>query len=137
MNKLKLFCGFLMMLLILFSCSGDGGNASNDIIVGKWRAIEKYESNQIVALPTCLPHIYTEFKADNSVTGDKIISNDFPDECNLLQFDLGVVWENLGNSIYRIGYINEQGNLTKIYKEGLNLVMEDPDGITKLIYEPY
>lgn len=126
-----------MMLLILFSCSGDGGNASNDIIVGKWRAIEKYESNQIVALPTCLPHIYTEFKADNSVTGDKIISNDFPDECNLLQFDLGVVWENLGNSIYRIGYINEQGNLTKIYKEGLNLVMEDPDGITKLIYEPY
>lgn len=137
MNKLKLYCGFLMMLLILFSCSGDGGNASNDIIVGKWRAIEKYESNQIVALPTCLPHIYTEFKADNSVTGDKIISNDFPDECNLLQFDLGVVWENLGNSIYRIGYINEQGNLTKIYKEGLNLVMEDPDGITKLIYEPY
>ena len=125
------------MLLIFFSCSGDGGNASNDIIVGKWRAIEKYESNQIVALPTCLPHIYTEFKADNSVTGDKIISNDFPDECNLVQFDLGVVWENLGNSIYRIGYINEQGNLTKIYKEGLNLVMEDPDGTTKLIYEPY
>jgi len=126
-----------MMLLIFFSCSGDGGNASNDIIVGKWRAIEKYESNQIVALPTCLPHIYTEFKADNSVTGDKIISNDFPDECNLVQFDLGVVWENLGNSIYRIGYINEQGNLTKIYKDGLNLVMEDPDGTTKLIYEPY
>ena len=126
-----------MMLLIFFSCSGDGGNASNDIIVGKWRAIEKYESNQIVALPTCLPHIYTEFKADNSVTGDKIISNDFPDECNLVQFDLGVVWENLGNSIYRIGYINEQGNLTKIYKVGLNLVMEDPDGTTKLIYEPY
>jgi len=137
MNKLKLYCGFLMMLLIFFSCSGDGGNASNDIIVGKWRAIEKYESNQIVALPTCLPHIYTEFKADNSVTGDKIISNDFPDECNLVQFDLGVVWENLGNSIYRIGYINEQGNLTKIYKDGLNLVMEDPDGTTKLIYEPY
>ena len=125
------------MLLIFFSCSSDGGNASNDIIVGKWRAIEKYESNQIVALPTCLPHIYTEFKADNSVTGDKIISNDFPDECNLVQFDLGVVWENLGNSIYRIGYINEQGNLTKIYKDGLNLVMEDPDGTTKLIYEPY
>lgn len=125
------------MLLIFFSCSSDGGNASNDIIVGKWRAIEKYESNQIVALPTCLPHIYTEFKADNSVTGDKIISNDFPDECNLLQFDLGVVWKNLGNSIYRIGYINEQGNLTKIYKDGLNLVMEDPDGTTKLIYEPY
>ncbi len=125
------------MTLIFFSCSGDGGNASNDIIVGKWRAIEKYESNQIVALPTCLPHIYTEFKADNSVTGDKIISNDFPDECNLVQFDLGVVWENLGNSIYRIGYINEQGNLTKIYKDGLNLVMEDPDGTTKLIYEPY
>ena len=125
------------MLLIFFSCSGDGGNASNDIIVGKWRAIEKYESNQIVALPTCLPHIYTEFKADNSVTGDKIISNDFPDECNLVQFDLGVVWKNLGNSIYRIGYINEQGNLTKIYKDGLNLVMEDPDGTTKLIYEPY
>ena len=137
MNKLKLYCGFLMMLLIFFSCSSDGGNASNDIIVGKWRAIEKYESNQIVALPTCLPHIYTEFKADNSVTGDKIISNDFPDECNLVQFDLGVVWENLGNSIYRIGYINEQGNLTKIYKDGLNLVMEDPDGTTKLIYEPY
>jgi hypothetical protein len=137
MNKLKLYSGFLMMLLIFFSCSGDGGNASNDIIVGKWRAIEKYESNQIVALPTCLPHIYTEFKADNSVTGDKIISNDFPDECNLVQFDLGVVWENLGNSIYRIGYINEQGNLTKIYKDGLNLVMEDPDGTTKLIYEPY
>jgi len=137
MNKLKLYSGFLMMTLIFFSCSGDGGNASNDIIVGKWRAIEKYESNQIVALPTCLPHIYTEFKADNSVTGDKIISNDFPDECNLVQFDLGVVWENLGNSIYRIGYINEQGNLTKIYKDGLNLVMEDPDGTTKLIYEPY
>lgn len=139
MKKMKLFCGILIGLLIFSSCSSDDDNSneSNDIIIGKWRAIEKYESNQLVDLPVCLPHIYTEYKIDNSVSGDKIISDNFPEECNLILFDLGVVWENLGNNNYRIGHINEQGSIYNIYKDGVNLVEENSDGITKTVYEPY
>ncbi|WP_290859668.1 hypothetical protein [Flavobacterium sp.] len=132
---MKLFYVFLIGILILSSCSSSDDSA--DIIIGKWRAIEQYESNQLVDMPTCLPHIYTEYKADNSVSGGKIFSNDFPEECNLLMFDLGVVWENLGNGNYRFGYSNEQGNIQKVYKDGLNLVFESPNGVTKVICEPY
>jgi hypothetical protein len=139
MKKMKLFCGILIGIFVFLSCSSDDDNSneSNDIIIGKWRAIEKYESNQLVDLPICLPHIYTEYKVDNSVSGDKIISNEFPDECNSIIFDLGIVWENLGNDNYRIGQVNEQGNIYKIYREGNNLAEEHTDGITKIIYESY
>ncbi|MCF7569693.1 hypothetical protein L3X37_15205 [Sabulilitoribacter arenilitoris] len=133
MKKIKLFCGILLGLVFLSSCSSSD---DSDIIIGKWRAIEKYESNQQIDLPTCLPHIYTEYKADNTVSGGKIISDNFPEECNLLDFDGSVVWKNLGNSMYRIGHINDQGTTYKIYKEGVNLVEESSNGITKIVYEP-
>ena len=135
---MKLFYGILIGLMVFSSCSSnDDSKESNDVIIGKWRAIEKYESNKLVDLPICLPHVYIEYKTDNSVSGDKIISNDFPVECNSIVFDLGVVWENLGNSNYRIHRINEEGIVYKLYKDGANLAEENPDGITKIIYESY
>ncbi len=133
----KLFYGLLIGIMFFWSCSSDKSNGGVDLIIGKWRAIEKLESDQTVELPVCLPHIYTEYKADNRVTGDKILSNNFPVECNSIVFDFNVVWENLGNSSYRIGYSNEEGTIYVMYKDGVNLVQELPDGITTFIYEPY
>lgn len=134
MKKIKHFCRILLLSIFLSSCSNSD---DPDIIIGKWRAIEKYESNQLTDLPTCLPHIYIEYKANKSVSGSRIISNAFPEECNLLNFDLGVVWKNLGNSMYQIGHVTEQGTIYKIYKSGVNLVEESSNGTTKIIYEPY
>ena len=134
MKKIKLFYSILLVFILLSSCTS---NDDSDIIIGKWRAIEKYESNQLIDLPTCLPHIYTEYKADKSVSGDKIISDTFPEECNLLDFDGGIVWKNLGNSMYQIGHVNEQATIYKIYKNGVNLVEESSNEMTKIIYEPY
>lgn len=134
MKKMKLYFGFLIGVLILSSCSSS--DAAADIVIGKWRAIEQYESNQLVEMPTCLPYIYSEFKADNTVSGGRIISNDIPEECSLLMFDFGL-WENLGNGNYRIHFGNEQGIVQKMYKDGINLVTESSNGVTKVIYEPY
>ena len=136
MKKIKLLSGVLIGLLIFTNCSSDD-NSNTDIIIGKWRAIEKYESNSLVDLPICLPHLYTEYKADKSINGDKIITNDFPEECGIIAFELGWNWINLGNTQYRIRYLEEQGQVFSFYKDEVNLVQEYPDGITKIIYEPY
>jgi hypothetical protein len=131
---MKLFSPLFILLVLFSSCSKDD---SPDIIIGKWRAIARYEANQPVELSVCTPYFYTEFKANNSVSGGRIPSSDFPEECSLIQFDLGIVWGNLGNSTYRIGYVNEQGYTYLFYKEGENLVQEALDGSFKTIYEPY
>ncbi len=138
MKKMKLLNSILIGLIILSSCSNDDdSNSSNDIIIGKWRAIERFESNVQVDLPVCLPHLYTEYKADKSIRGDKIITNDFPQECGTLDFELGWNWSKVSNNQYRIRYLDEQGQIFTFYKEGQNLIKENPDGITKTIYEPF
>jgi hypothetical protein len=135
---MKLFLKFVIVLVILSSCSGDNsGSDNNDIIIGKWLAIEQYENDQLVTLPTCAPHTYVEYNANKSISGGRIMSDDFPEECYLMMYDLAIVWKNLGNNKYRIGYYNEEGSIFTIYKEGVNLVIENPDGITKTIYKPY
>jgi hypothetical protein len=136
---MKLMVGVLLAFFFLVSCSKDDANSieDKDIIIGKWKVVEKYEFNELVDLPICLPHIFTEYKLDHTVSGGKIISNNFPAECNMILFDSGVVWDNLGHNNYRIGNINDHGNIYVIYKDGMNLVEEHPDGVTKLIYTPY
>jgi len=137
MKTLHFLSLILTALLILFSCSNDDSESTPDIIIGKWRAIEKYESNVQVDLPTCLPHIYTEYKADKSIIGDRIVTDAFPEDCSLIEFELGWNWDNLGDNQYRIRFLEEQGQVVTFYKEGDNLVEESPDGITKLVYETY
>ena len=113
----KLLCGILIGLLILSSCSSDDDSDSNtDIVIGKWRAIEKYESGMQVELSVCLPHLYTEFRSDKSINGGKIITDDFPEECGIIDFELGWNWNNLGNNQYRIRYFEEQGQVFTFYK---------------------
>ena len=137
MKNIYLFSILIFSILIISSCSNDDDNSTPDIIIGKWRAIEKYESNVQVDLPTCLPHLYTEYKTDKSIIGDKIITDDFPEECGIIAFELGWKWDNLGNNQYRIKYLEEQGQVVTFYKEDENLVEESPDGITKFVYEAY
>jgi hypothetical protein len=137
MKKLKLLFAILIGFLI-FSCSSNDDSESNsDIIIGKWRMIEKYESNIQVELETCEPHFYTEYKSDKSIIGDRILSDEFPEECGIVSTELGWNWTNLGNNQYRIRYLEEQGTIITVYKEGENLVIESPDGITKTIREPF
>jgi hypothetical protein len=125
------------LTLTLFACPSDDDASSNDIIIGTWRAIERYESNELVDMPTCLPHLYAEYRSDRSMGGGKIITDAFPEECGLILFELGWSWENLGDSQYRLKPIDGEGNVFRFYKEGDNLVQENLDGIIKTIYEPY
>tara|TARA_B110001452_G_C15172263_1_gene407409 strand:- start:164 stop:574 length:411 start_codon:yes stop_codon:yes gene_type:complete len=136
MKKLKLAFGILIGTLIL-SCSSDDSNSNNDIIIGKWRTIEKFESDIQVELETCEPHFYTEYSADKSIIADRILSDEFPEECGIVISELGWNWTNLGNNKYRFRYLEEQGSILTIYKEGGNLVIESPDGITRTIREPF
>jgi hypothetical protein len=77
MKKLKLLFAILIGFLI-FSCSSNDDSESNsDIIIGKWRMIEKYESNIQVELETCEPHFYTEYKSDKSIIGDRFYLMNF------------------------------------------------------------
>ncbi|WP_062055468.1 hypothetical protein [Aquimarina longa] len=137
MHKLKLPIAFLTGIFILISCSNDDSDNNNDIIIGKWKAIEKYESNQIIDLEICKSFIYVEYKADNWIEGGRIISDNFPEECQNILFELGWNWKNLGDNKYQIRYLEERGQIFTFYKNGANLVEENPDGITKIIYEPY
>ncbi|WP_445454772.1 hypothetical protein [Flavobacterium sp. 25HG05S-40] len=136
MKKLNLLFAILIGFL-LFSCSSkDDSEFNSDIIIGKWRTIAKYESNIQVELETCEPHFYTEYKSDKSIISDRILSNEFPEECGIVTSELGWNWKNLGNNQYRIRYLEEQGTIITLYKEGENLVIESPDGI-KTIREPF
>jgi len=51
--------------------------------------------------------------------------------------DTGVIWTNLGENNYKFTLPNGIEYISKMYKVGENLVEEYPDGITKLVYEPY
>jgi hypothetical protein len=140
MKKNWIYYTILIVLMIFSSCSNnDDSNRNNDIIIGKWRTIEIYESNVAVEILACTSEFYTEFKSNNTVSGFRVIPNTFPDPCNQEFFNTGVTWENLGNSIYKFDVINVEGdeNIKKFYKDGENLVEESLDGVYKKVYEPY
>ncbi len=135
MTKLKLTF-LLLIVATMLGCSSDD-DSSSDIIIGKWRPIARFESNVQVDLSTCEPHFYTEYRADKSILSDRIITNEFPEECGIVATELGWNWRNLGNSQYRIRYLEEQGTVVKIYRDGENLVIESLDGVTRTVMEPF
>ena len=138
MKKMKLFCGILIGFMIFSSCSNDDdSNDNSNIIIGEWQAIQQFESDLSVDLSPNLECIYSTFTADNRVFSNLIDSNNLPDACNFIGFELGLTWTNIGNSQYRIGFAGEQGQVHIFYKDGANLVEEKPNGTTKIIYEPY
>ena len=140
MKKNWIYYTILIGLMIFSSCSNnDDSNRNNDIIIGKWRTIEIYESNVAVEILACTSEFYTEFKSNNTVSGFRVKPNTFPDPCNQEFFNTGVTWENLGNSNYKFDVINVEGdeNIKKIYKDGERLVEESLDGVYKKVYEPY
>ena len=70
-------------------CSDDDNPEKNsDIVIGEWRAIQQFESDVIIDLPTSLQCIYITFQADNKFFSNLISSSDLPDECNGLNFEL-------------------------------------------------
>lgn len=138
MKAIPLYFKIVFVFLILHSCTDNSNEESNnDIIIGKWRAIEQYDENALADLPICDAHLFKEFKTDKSIISGKIRTADFPQECETLEIETGWNWSNLGNNYYRIRYLEEQGAVFTYYKNEENLVEEHPDGITKIIYEPY
>jgi hypothetical protein len=134
MRKLRLFYGILVLIIALSSCSSD--DDSFNFVIGDWRAIDMFENNESVELPVCLPHQYISFKSNTEFSGGRIESANYPDECYTISFGL-TNWEFLGNSNYKIGDRNEQGKIYTIIKEGNNISILNPNGITKTIYEPF
>jgi len=138
MRTLIIYLIILITGVNLLSCSSDdGSDNSNDIIIGKWRAIEQYESGQQVEITNCLSYLYIQYAADGSVYSGVANPDELPTTCGIIDSELDWKWENLGNRKYKIGKINEQGQLFTIYKEGEMLVEEHQNGTTTLKYEPY
>ena len=134
---MKLFYTVIIVIMFLSCSSDEGTDSSSDVIVGKWYAIEQYESNTQVEITNCNQYLYVEYKANNFINGGKVISGNLPIECGVIDFELDWEWENLNDNHYRIGRSGEQGSIFTIYKDGVNLVEINPNGTTKIIYEPF
>ncbi len=138
MRKIELYYAIFIGFIIFSSCSkNDDNKENNDIIIGKWRTIERYESNEPVEILACTSEYYQEFKKDYIASGFGPLKSDFPDPCNLVYIDSAATWKNLGNSNYKFTLNNGIEYISKMYKEGENLVEEYPNGITKIVYELY
>ncbi|UPQ78098.1 hypothetical protein M0M57_10735 [Flavobacterium azooxidireducens] len=137
MKIMRLLYVFLAGFMLFSSCSNNNDDSNNDIIIGKWRTIERYESDEPQEILPCTLEYYKEFKSNNTVAGFIVTPNTFPDPCNQVYTDFGLIWENTGNSNYKFKTTTGTEYTIKIYKVGENLVEEYPDGITKLVYEPY
>lgn len=135
--KKNYFTFFVVVSLILNSCTNNNDNSNNDIIIGKWRTIEHYESDEPQEILPCTLEYYKEFRSNNTVAGFIVPPNTFPDPCNQVYLDTGVTWTNLGENNYKFTLPNGEEFISKMYKVGENLVEEYPDGISKLVYEPY
>ena len=127
----KKFAFFLLIIFLSNSCKDD----SIDIVIGKWRVIQQFDTSGELALDICNPHIFTEFTERNTVFSGRIESPDFPDQCLTLSFAL-LAWENLGNSNYRIGSGPTDGNIVAITKDNENLVITESNGTSITVYEP-
>ena len=143
MKNIFLTLYVVLVGIVLISCTKKDTAESNslaiseDIIIGQWRPIEKYESNQKIELPTCRSYSYLEFLPNNTFFGNTIYSSDYPEECGISFSEYGLTWLNLGNNKYLQQHNLKDGKIYTYYKDGVNLVEELPDGITKIIYEPY
>lgn len=137
MKIMRLLYVFLAGFMLFSSCSNNNDDSTNDIIIGKWRTIERYESNEPQEILPCTLEYYKEFRANRTAAGFGLPSGSFYDPCNLIYLDTGVIWTNLGENNYKFTLPNGIEYISKMYKVGENLVEEYPDGITKLVYEPY
>lgn len=123
----------LISIILLFTCSDDS-NPNNDIIIGKWKIIEMYDNEILVDIPFCVPFYYYEYKSDHSINGGTIANT--PDNCQVITFDFGWTWENLGNNRYLKHLANDNHLELIVYKNGVHLIIEESNN-TKTIYEPY
>jgi hypothetical protein len=137
MKIMRLLYVFLAGLMLFSSCSNNSDDSNNDIIIGKWRKIEHYESDEPQEILPCTLEYYKEFKSNNTVAGFIVPPGTFPDLCNQVYTDFGLIWKNTGNSNYKFKTTTGTEYTIKIYKVGENLVEEYAGGITKLVYEPY
>jgi len=138
MKKMRLFYTILIGLIVFSSCTNnEDSERNNDIIIGKWRTIEIYESNEPVSILSCTSEYFKEFKSNKTLAGFIVTPNTFPDPCNQVYADLGLTWQNLGNSNYKFKSATGAEYISKMYKVDENLIEEYFDGITKIVYEPY
>lgn len=135
MRKIQFYHIILLGFIIFSSCSNNEG--SNDIIIGKWRTIERYENNEPVEILDCTYDYYREFRANHVCAGFGTLPGNFIDPCNLVFIDNSATWKNLGNNNYKFTLKNGINYISKIYKDGDNLVEEFPNGTSKNIYESY
>ena len=137
MKIMRLLYVFLAGFMLFSSCSNTNDDSTNDIIIGKWRTIEHYESDEPQEILPCTLEYYKEFRSNNTVAGFIVPPDTFPDLCNQVYTDFGLIWKNTGNSNYKFQTTTGTEYTIKIYKVGENLVEEYPDGVSKLVYEPY
>ncbi|WAC01710.1 hypothetical protein N7U66_17665 [Lacinutrix neustonica] len=141
MTKSKLFYSILIGVMIFSACSSDDDssvNVSDDaIIIGKWKTYKHFESNIEVEIEFCGSFFITEYNVNKSVGGFNFDPDNYPISCGLSVYEFGWNWVNRGNGIYEIRYMEEEGTYYKFSKEGDRLVREFPDGITKIIYNPF
>lgn len=133
-NKPLLFA-FMLVLLVLLSCSSDDYDPDEDIIVGSWVGVKRYEDNVPVEDDLCLPFFWFEYNSDNSVAFG-FTSDDYPAECGAT-IEFGTEWKNLGGDLYYIGSENRTQPNRIIRKEGDNLLIYQMNELDWVVYAPY
>jgi len=129
------FLAFMLLSLVLSSCSDNDYDPSEDIIVGRWVGVERYEDNVLVENDLCLPFYWFEYKSDNDVSFG-FTSDDYPVECGAT-IEFGTKWKNLGGSLYYIGSENRTQPNRIVRKEGDNLLIYEMNEVDWVVFAPY
>ena len=107
----KLLIPFICLFIFFSSCSDDDNNSETnevDLIIGKWKLIEKTENGTELTISGCELENFTEFLSNGKIT-DTYYE---PDSSNVSEC---------------IEFIDNSGNWKKISDSNYNITLDDGD----------
>ena len=114
------------ILIILFNCSNNDDSSESEFIVGKWKVIQRFESNVEIELNNCDPFVVHEFNSDFSMRTYTINESQIPPNTACGVYPLGWhEWNKIGENLYESRNLNLPDLLiTEYKKEGEYLFLE-------------
>ena len=120
MKKLILLC--FTAALVFTSCGNDDDSPTQDPLIGTWTYHKSFENSVEDSLDDCLKRNSITVKSDATLT--EVYYDFFDGNCEL-DYEDSAIWENLGNSIYKITYDVDEIYEDKITFEGNTFFVEN------------